>query len=582
MGTADLSHAVWLSKYCLRPADGRAERGIGESWQRVATTAALAELRPDEWASRFHGILDDFRFLPGGRVLAGAGASRRVTLLNCFVAGRLDDSIEGILRSLGQTALTMQQGGGVGIDFSPLRPAGRPSRRTGSTASGPVSFMALWDTLCATLLSTTARRGAMMGTLACDHPDIEAFIDAKKAAGSLRNFNLSVLVSDDFMRAMKDDRQWALHFPSRLQGNAGASGQSISALSLWQRLAASAHATAEPGVLFIDTINRENNLHYCETISATNPCGEVPLPPFGCCDLGSINLTRFVHDPFTPTSFLNLGAIGETAAVAVRFLDDIIDVSGFPLEEQAMEARQTRRIGLGVTGLGDALAMLGLSYGSPDGRRLAAQALEVIRNEAYAASIRLAAEKGAFPRFDRESYLASPFIARLPADLRRDIAAHGIRNSHLLSIAPAGTISLLAGNVSSGIEPVFALEASRGIRDENGELHEHAVRDYAYDRWLALGNSGDSLPEFFETAAGLPAAAHLDMQATLQPLVDNAISKTINLPRDAGVDEVAAIYVAAHEAGIKGCTVYREGSSVGQVLRRRPDSHCCNLDREAD
>jgi ribonucleoside-diphosphate reductase alpha chain len=577
---------VWLSKYCLR-SEGRAtESRIGETWQRVAKAAAAAERRPDQWASRFEELLAGLRFLPGGRVLAGAGSGRHVTLFNCFVAGRLDDSLEGILHGLGETARTMQQGGGVGIDFSPLRPAGWATLRTGSTASGPVSFMALWDTLCATLLSTTARRGAMMGTLACDHPDIEAFISAKQTPGRLSNFNLSVLVSDDFMQAVREDRAWPLYFPSRLFGAASSpdddAAATVGARLLWQRIAESAHATAEPGLLFIDTINRENNLYYCETISATNPCGEVPLPPFGCCDLGSINLTAFVTDPFSDKSSLDIAGIRSTAALAVRFLDDIIDVSQFPLDSQAAEAGQTRRLGLGVTGLADALAMVGLAYSSTAARSLAASILESIRDAAYATSIALAAEKGSFPRLDTGRYLEAPFIRRLPKELGRDIAARGIRNSHLLSVAPAGTISLLAGNVSSGIEPIFAVEATRGIRDANGERHEHAVRDFAYDRWLSLTGGEQALPHAFEMAAELPPEAHLEMQATLQPLVDNAISKTINLPREATVEEVADIYTEAHAAGIKGCTVYREGASVGHILSRRPECHCCNVDREAD
>jgi ribonucleoside-diphosphate reductase alpha chain len=585
MDTAELSRAVWLSKYCLSTEEGKSESRIGDTWRRVARAAACAESRPDDWAPRFEELLSGFRFLPGGRVLAGAGANRRVTLFNCFVAGRLDDSIDGILRALGETATTMQQGGGVGIDFSPLRPAGASTKRTGSTASGPVSFMALWDTLCATLLSTSARRGAMMGTLACDHPDIEAFVTAKHTPGALRNFNLSVLVSDEFMQAVAADRPWQLNFPTRLLGSGETAGQAaatVSAQSIWRRIVESAHATAEPGMLFIDTINRENNLHYCEKISATNPCGEVPLPPFGCCDLGSINLAKFVQYPFTEDCRLDLDGIRRTAALAVRFLDNVIDVSEFPLPAQAEEARSTRRIGLGVTGLADALAMLGLRYSSEEGRQLAVALLEAIRDEAYAASIELARTKGAFPRLDHQRYLASPFIARLPKELRDDIAAHGIRNSHLLSIAPAGTISLLAGNVSGGIEPIYALEALRGIRGADGELHEHSVRDYAYNRWLAFSGSEHKLPDAFETATELSAAAHLDMQARLQPLVDNAISKTINLPGGASVDDVDGIFAAAHAAGIKGCTVYREGASVGQVLRRRPARHCCNTDREAD
>ena len=426
----------------------------------------------------------------------------------------------------------------------------------------------------------------MMGSLACDHPDIEAFVTAKQQAGALTNFNLSVLVSDGFMRALAKDDDWPLAFPSRVAGGrlAGESREvrRIHARDLWRLITETAHAGAEPGVLFVDTINRENNLGYCETISATNPCGEIPLPPHGACDLGSINLTAFVQEPFSTASRLDLDGIRDTASLAVRFLDDVIDASFFPLEAQAKQARNTRRIGLGITGLGDTLAMLGLRYGSPEGRTLAASVLETIRDAGYTASVELAAEKGAFPRLDRSRHLESPFIRRLPGELRSAIAGQGVRNSHVLSIAPAGTISLLAGNVSSGIEPIFAVETARGIRDASGELHEHTMRDFAYERRLATGQAPSALPDSFETATRLPASAHLAMQAALQPFVDNAISKTINMPGEATVEDVAELYSAAHEAGIKGCTVYRQGASVGELLRRRRDTHCCSLDREAD
>jgi ribonucleoside-diphosphate reductase alpha chain len=586
MNAANLSHAVWLSKYCLRAEGGAAESHIDASWRRVAKAVAAIEKCPADWSRRFEGLLADYRFLPGGRILAGAGSGKQVTLFNCFVAGRLEDSLDGILRRLHETGLTMQQGGGVGIDFSPLRPAGSLAQRTGAAASGPASFLQLWDALCTTLLSTSSRRGAMMGTLACDHPDIEAFVTAKQKPGVLTNFNLSVLVSDGLMRAVAEDGDWPLVFPSRIAGGRQ-SGKSrehrrIPARELWRLITETAHASAEPGVLFVDTINRENNLGYCETISATNPCGEIPLPPHGACDLGSINLTAFVRDPFSASSRLDLDGIRETAGLAVRFLDDVIDASHFPLESQAAQARNTRRIGLGITGLADSLAMLGLRYASAQGRALAASVLEDIRDAGYAASVQLAAETGALPHLDRERYLESPFIRRLPDTLRSAIAGQGIRNSHVLSIAPAGTISLLAGNVSSGIEPIFAVETARGIRDAGGELHEQTMRDFAYEQWLAAGNAKAAMPDVFETATDLPAIAHLEMQAALQPFVDNAISKTINMPGDATVEDVAAVYAAAHAAGIKGCTVYRQGASVGELLRRRRDTHCCSLDREAD
>ena len=588
METVKLSNAVWFSKYCRRTDGGIAEDNIGQSLRRVARAVAEVEQQPGAWLGRFESLLDNFQFLPGGRILAGAGSDKRVTLFNCFVAGRLQDSIQGILQGLKETAITMQQGGGVGIDFSPLRPAGSATVRTGSAASGPVSFMHMWDTLCSTLLSTTARRGAMMGTLACDHPDIESFVSAKTTTGALSNFNVSVLISDRFMAAVQNDDPWPLVFPSRIVNNRPDTdaeprvAREIGARQLWRTIATTAHASAEPGVLFIDTINRNNNLRYCESISATNPCGEIPLPPYGACNLGSINLTAFVKDPFGEHRRLDLDRLRDITSVAVRFLDNIIDASRFPLRQQAEQAQQTRRIGLGITGLADALAMLGLRYSGEDGRKLASSALLNIRDAAYETSAELAREKGAFPCLDTGPYLESPFIQQIPESIRVAIAKNGIRNSHLLSIAPAGTISLLAGNVSSGIEPIFALDATRTIRDADGKLQEHPVRDYAYQLWRQQNDPTQEPPDTFEIAASISASAHLAMQSRLQPCVDNAISKTITLAPEATVNDVETIYADAYASGVKGCTVFRPGATVGQVLRARADTHCCNLDREAD
>lgn len=587
MNSPAVPELVWQSKYRLAEDGVPAERDVGETRDRVARAIASVEARPEDWVPRFRAILSACRFLPAGRVLAGAGTGRRVTLFNCFVAGQLADSLEAILAALTETALTMQQGGGIGIDFSPLRPSGSSAVRTASAASGPVSFMHLWDTLCGTLLSTTSRRGAMMGTLACDHPDIGAFIDAKAAAGALSNFNLSVLASDRFMHAVASDEPWPLYFPSRLldRTHAPASADSAvamtSAADLFGRIATAAHASAEPGLLFVDTINRENNLGYCETISATNPCGEIPLPPYGACDLGSLNLPAFVQKPFSRRAAFDHDGLSEAAAVAVRFLDDVIDASRFPLATQAMRARRSRRIGLGITGLADALAMLGLHYAAGEAREFAVETMRRIRDAAYASSVDLAREKGPFPCFDASAYLEAPFIRRLPAALRDAIAGHGMRNSHCLSIAPAGTISLLAGNVSSGIEPIYALEATRTIRDADGTRRDVEVRDFAYQAWLH-GAAGRRVPDSLETAEAVSAEAHLAMQAALQPFVDNAISKTINLPSEASVQDIADIYRRAWAAGLKGCTVFRPGATVGQVLRARTETHCCHLDREAD
>lgn len=573
-----LSELVWDSKYRHRPADGAPERDLDASWDRVATAVAAVENDPAPWRERFLESLSEMRFLPAGRVIAGAGTGRRVTLFNCFVCRPPEDSIDSILDTLKETAVTMHQGGGVGIDFSRLRPAGSAATATGGTASGPVSFMRIWDSLCEVLLSTSTRRGAMLATLRCDHPDIRAFVDAKRRRDALHNFNLSVLVSDAFMNAVASDRLWKLHHPAAVKGDSPAAA--LPARTLWRQIAGAAHESAEPGVLFVDRINRENNLHYREQITATNPCGEVPLPPLGACNLGSLNLVKFVRAPFSGRASVDEEALAETVRLAVRFLDDVIDVSAFPLPQQAEQAHGSRRIGLGVTGLADLLIMLGLDYDSAAARAQAAAILQGVRDAAYETSISLAREKGAFPFLDRDAYGKSPFIGRLSAEQRSAIARHGIRNSHLLSIAPAGSISLLAGNLSGGIEPVFALEAYRAVRGRDGQVQRLEIRDCAYAEWLRSGGDAGEVSGCFRTAGEMPARAHLAMQACLQPLVDNAISKTVNLPEGTTAEEVADLYAEAYELGLKGCTVYRSGTFQGQVLEARRERACCQIEHE--
>ena len=582
MEMTPFSRHVWRSKYRYSKESTVCDQDINDTWKRVAGAVAAIEDEPEVWQRAFYDILSDYRFLPGGRILAGAGTQKRVTLFNCFVMGTLPDSIESIFDSLKESALTMQQGGGIGCDFSPLRPAGSPAISSGTIASGPVPFMHIWDTLCDILLQTSTRRGAMMATLRCDHPDIEAFIDAKRQEHALNNFNLSILITDAFMQAVASDAEWELRFPASDSPSPGSKFRKVPARELWNRIVSAAHETAEPGVLFIDSINRDNNLYYCETISATNPCGEIPLPPYGACDLGSLNLTAFVREPFTDNAHLDELAFVDTVNVAVRFLDNVIDVSHFPLERQAEQARGTRRIGLGITGLADMLVMLGLHYDSDAGRAAATNAVQLIRDAAYEASISLAKEKGAFPLLDKQRFLQAQFIRRLPDELRSAISDTGIRNSHLLAIAPTGTISLLADNISSGIEPIYALEAERDIRGGDLKLHQFTPRDPAYALWLANGHESADMPEYFVTANALAPRAHLEMQACLQRYVDNAISKTVNLPKHATVDDVANVFSKAHALGLKGCTVFRPGVLRGQVLRAREESHCCDVEREAD
>jgi ribonucleoside-diphosphate reductase alpha chain len=496
----------------------------------------------------------------------------------------------------------MQQGGGIGYDFSTLRPRGTQAKSVGSVASGPVSFMHVWDAMCGAILSTGARRGAMMATLRCDHPDIEEFIAAKQKPGALRRFNLSVQVTDDFMSAVKQDAEWLLVFPAATFAGEGETilrdwpgfDQPVPcrilrrarARELWDAILRATYEYAEPGVLFIDRINRLNNLWYRERISATNPCGEIPLPPYGACDLGSINLTRFVNHPFSSTARLETEALKEIVPVAVRLLDNVIDASRFPLPQQAERARGTRRIGLGITGLADALLMLGLPYGSDESLSFAREVMSLICRTAYRASVRLAEEKGSFPYFDSNQYLKGEFIRSLPEVIRQDIGRKGIRNSHLLAIAPTGTISLLAGNVSSGLEPIIAASYGRKILDESGNPEELCLTDYAIQLWHKISGNRSGLPPGFLAVDDLPVRAHLEMQAVMQPFVDNSISKTINVPEDYSYLEFCEIYDLAYEKRLKGCTTFRPNPVTGAVLSGAEDAteapHCCVLEREAD
>jgi ribonucleoside-diphosphate reductase alpha chain len=576
----DISRHIWETRY--RAAG---ETDIYATWQRVARAIAAAENQnPALWAGRFYSLLEGFHFLPGGRILAGAGSGHRVTLFNCFVMGEIADDLEHIFDALKEGALTMQHGGGVGYDFSTLRPAGMVAEATGSIASGPVSFMHIWDAMCATLLSTGARRGAMMATLRCDHPDIEAFVDAKRDPAVLRHFNLSVQVSDDFMAAVAQDRDWPLVFPAAASASSDKRVlRTVKARALWQRILRAAYDSAEPGVLFVDAINRDNTLAGHETLTTTNPCGEIPLPPYGACDLGSLNLAAFVTSPFNADASLDLKALADSAAWAVRFLDNVIDVSRYPLPAQAATARHTRRIGLGITGLADALVLLGLRYDSEAARMLATDAVRTIRDAAYRASVELAREKGTFPGFVREAFLASGFARRLPDELRDAIARYGIRNSHLLAIAPAGTISLLANNISSGIEPIFAADAERRVLGTDGRYHTHRVIDHAQQLWQQQGASGK--PPALVEAHQIDPLAHLQMQAALQPYVDNAISKTINVAADFPFQHFESLYLQAHALGLKGCTVFRPNPVTGAILSPSASDNqvrCCSLERETD
>ena len=557
--TAPIAQQIWDMKYRLKTADGTiVDTTVQDTWRRIADDLASVEKDPSLWSKRFYNALDDFKFLPAGRITAGAGTGRAVTLFNCFVMGTIPDSMGGIFDMLKEAALTMQQGGGIGYDFSTIRPKGAPVHGVAADASGPLSFMDVWDAMCRTIMSAGSRRGAMMATLRCDHPDIEDFIEAKSDAARLRMFNVSVLVTDPFMEAVKSEEDWDLVFDGQIY-------KTVSAKELWDKIMQSTYDYAEPGVIFIDRINKANNLNYCETIAATNPCGEQPLPPYGACLLGSINLARLVETPFEAGAALNETLLAELVGTAVRMMDNTVDASRFPLPEQESEAQNKRRIGLGVTGLADALLMVGSRYGSDEAAALTEKWLHLIARHAYLASVDIAKEKGAFPLFEADAFLASRTMQMMDEDVRDAIATHGIRNALLTSIAPTGTISLYAGNVSSGIEPVFAYAYSRKVLQKDGTRTEEEVVDYAVQMWR--DKFGDAeLPEYFVNAQTLAPEDHVKMQAAAQKWIDSSISKTINCPEDISFEAFKNVYMQAYEQGCKGCTTYRPNAVTGSVL----------------
>lgn len=556
---APIAQQIWDMKYRLKEADGtEIDRTVEDTWRRIAKELAHVETEPKYWEAKFYEALEEFKFLPAGRIIAGAGAGRQVTLFNCFVMGTVPDDMGGIFEMLKEAALTMQQGGGIGYDFSTIRPKGALVRGVAADASGPLSFMDVWDAMCRTIMSAGSRRGAMMATLRCDHPDIEDFITVKSDSARLRMFNMSVLITDSFMEAVKEDANWDLVFEDE-------KFKTVSARDLWDKIMQATYDYAEPGVIFIDRINKANNLNYCETIAATNPCGEQPLPPYGACLLGSINLARLVVDPFEGTAKLDEALLQNLVATAVRMMDNTVDSSKFPLASQAQEAENKRRIGLGVTGLADALLMVGVRYGSKEAVGLTESWLHQVQRAAYLASVDLAKEKGAFPLFDAELYLSSGTMLDMDNDVRDAIKAHGIRNALLTSIAPTGTISLYAGNVSSGIEPVFAYSYKRKVLQKDGSRTEEEVTDYAVQMWRDKFDDKE-LPGYFVNAQTLLPSDHVRMQAAAQKWVDSSISKTINCPEDIDFETFKNVYLDAYETGCKGCTTYRPNAVTGSVL----------------
>jgi ribonucleoside-diphosphate reductase alpha chain len=557
-----ISAFIWKEKYQYR-VNGRAiDQSIESTWRRVADGLAIAE-RSDMRsgvADRFFAAMEDFKLLPAGRILAGCGTARHITLSNTFVMQTIPDSVAGIMDTAKQAALTMQMGGGLGYDFSTIRPAGTYVNGLDCSAAGPIAAMEIFDAVCAMVVKGMGR-GAMMATMRCDHPDIIAFANAKSDRLKLRNFNLSVMVTDAFMRAVRDNTHWDLVWKGRIF-------ETIDARALWQTIMQRTYSAAEPGVLFIDRINAMNPLNYLEEISATNSCAEQPLPPNGTCPLASINLVRLVRSPFEKNATLDLAELRRLASVAVRMLDNAIDVSQFANEAQRREAREKRRIGVGVTAVADALIMLGIPYGSDAAAQVLGNWMRVLQNAAYAASAHLAQERGAFPAYVPQRHQDHAMIARLDPEVRRLILRHGLRNAALTSIAPTGTISMLAGNVSSGIDPVFSFSYQRTVNTTNGKQRHETVDDYAAWLYRRMFGAGMQLPDAFVTTADLQPSEHVVMQAAAQHWVDGGISKTVNCPEAISFDAFKNVYQHAYDTGCKGCTTFRPNGITGSILEQ--------------
>lgn len=562
-----IDYQIWDLKYRYKDREGNPiDKTFEDTWKRVANNLASIEKDKEYWSNKFFEALKDWKFIPAGRILSNAGTKRKkTTYLNCYVIP-IEDSIEGIFEAVKWAALTQKQGGGVGFDFSTLRPSGSFVEGVEAKSSGPISFMRVFDATCSTIMSAGARRGAQIGVLRCDHPDIEQFIDAKKDNISFKMFNLSVAVTNEFIDAIKNNKDWELKFNGKVY-------KIVRALDLWNKIMQSTYDYAEPGVLFIDRINEMNNLYYCETINTVNPCGEQPLPEkdFGACLLGSINLTKFVKNPFTKNAQIDFDGIRSVVSVAVRMLDNVVDITNYPLKQQEQGEKLKRRMGIGVTGFADMLTFLGVLYGSDESCEIADKVMKEITCTAYLASVELAKEKGSFPMYDRDKYINSKFIKGLPEHIQEAIYKYGIRNSHLTSIAPTGTISLVAGNVSSGLEPIFELSYKRKYLIDGKNSIEQDVFDYAVKLYKEMHNipleQECELPSAFNaTVKNITVKQHVDVQAAFQRWVDASCSKTINIPSDYSFDDFKEVYMYAYEKGLKGCTTYRPNPNLQSVI----------------
>ncbi|HCP82656.1 MAG TPA: adenosylcobalamin-dependent ribonucleoside-diphosphate reductase [Octadecabacter sp.] len=555
-----IAERIWQAKYRYITAGQVVDHTVQDTWARVAHGLTSIEAPSDQAATNaaFLAAMRDFKVLPGGRILSGCGTKRNVTLSNTFVMRTIPDSVDGIMDTLKEAALTMQMGGGIGFDFSTIRPTGTHVHGLDCLAAGPLAAMDIFDTTCKMIVKGMGR-GAMMATMRCDHPDIEAFIVAKSDRTRLRNFNLSVMVTDAFMSAVTNDDTWDLIWDGTVM-------RRLRARDLWNTIMKQTFSSAEPGVLFIDRINAQNPLRYLETISATNSCAEQPLPPYGTCPLASVNLAQLILAPFTPDARLDVAQLRNLVRVTVRMLDNTLDVSRYALDAQREQAQNQRRIGIGVTGVANAIAMLGARYGSAKAVFLLGSWMQTIQNAAYQASALLAKERGVFPQYDADAHMAGSNIQNLDPEVRELVRMHGLRNGTLTTIAPTGTISMFAGNVSSGIEPIFSTSFSRVVTNPGGSKSSERVMDFAAWQFSQMHGAETPLPNSFVTAGDLSPQDHVAMQAAAQKWVDSGISKTVNCPENIAFDDFKTIYRAAYDTGCKGCTTYRPNNVTGSVL----------------